>query len=257
VGTVGRAILTGAISAAVIAGALAPHAQASRAAKPKEARAIEKGFMKPRDDIETNVEKVRISTVDKKFAAVTYDVTLEELEPIGEEEIGSTGRARRERKTYEAPVPVFLKKKGGKWKTVPKVPGKVKKDLKGKPKPRIDITGETAAVLSIQASCTDNPDFYSANVYDPVGDVYLSIDMFRYGGPGVYGAYAVNTLASLSVGNMGGVPQWETGQGDDAFASSGAIYVDPGGWGIITATMARTGGVYPQSVLVDGFWACK
>jgi hypothetical protein len=232
-------------------------ASASRNAKPKEAKAIKKGFMKPRDDIETSVEKIRVSTVDKKFAGVAYDVTLEELEPIGEEEIGAPGTARREKKTYEAPSPVILKKKGGKWKAVPKPPAKVKKDLKGKAKSRIDITGETAAVLSIGATCGETSGFYSAGLYDSIGDVYLSIEFPSYKGPGIYPALAVNSLASLAVGNMGGVPQWETGQGDDAFSPSGAIYVDPDGWGIIEATMARTGGVHPQSVLVSGYWDCK
>ena len=235
-------------------GLLAGPAGASRDAKPKEARAIKKAFMKPRDTGKTTIRKIRVSTVDKRFAGVTYKVTLEELEPIGEEEIGS---ARREKKTYPAPSPVILKKKGGKWKTVPKAPGKVKKDLKEKPGGRIDISGETAAVLSVPATCSDTADFYSANVYDPIGDVYLSIDIFNYRGHGMYPALAVNSVASLAVGNMGGVPQWETGQGSDAFSPSGVIYVDPGGWGIIEATMARTGGVHPQSVLASGYWDCR
>jgi hypothetical protein len=253
---VGR-ILVGVLTASLLAGALAGPAAASRSAKPKEAKAIKKGFMKPRDDIKTDVGKIRVSTADKKFAGVSYEVILEELEPIGEEGIPST--ARREKKAYKAPSPVFLKKKGSKWKTVPKVPGKVKKDLKGKPKTRIDITGETAAVLSVGATCSDTTtdDFYSASVYDPLGDVYLSMQFPTFNGPGVYPARAVHSLAALSVGNMGGTPQWETGQGYDAFEPSGALYVDPDGWGIIEATMARTGGVYPQSVLASGIWDCK
>jgi hypothetical protein len=254
----GRTLVALALAGLALAVLVAP-ANAARNAKPKEERKISKGFMKSRDDIDTTIEKVRVSTVDKKYAAVTYEVTLEELEPIGEEEIGTpSAAAAREKKVYEAPVPEYLKKKkGGKWKTVPKAPSKVVKDLKGKGKGRIDITGETAAVLSIPATCTDDPDFYSAGLYDAVGDVYLSVQMPSYKGPGMYPALAVHSLAALSVGNMGGVPQWETGQGDDAFSPSGAIYVDPGGWGIIEATMARTGGVHPQSVLVSGFWVCK
>ena len=79
----------------------------------------------------------------------------------------------------------------------------------------------------------------------------------RWQGPGMYPALAVNSLAALSVGNMGTTPMWETGQGSDAFSPSGVIYVDPGRWGIIEATMAKTGGVYPQSVTVSGYWDCK
>jgi len=245
---------------AMAIGLLAGPASASRDAKPKEVRAIKKGFMKPRDVGKTTIEKIRVSTVNKKYAGVSYEVKLEELEPIGAEAVGEPVAAatRREKETYPAPSPVVLKKKkGGKWKTVPKAPGKVKKDLKEKPGGRIDISGETAAVLSRPASCTDSGDFYHAGIYDPLGDVYLSVEFPSYRGPGVYNAFAVHSLASLAVGNMGGVPQWETGQGDDAFASSGALYVDPGGWGIIEATMARTGGVHPQSVLVSGYWDCR
>jgi hypothetical protein len=250
-------VLIATLAAWLAAWLAAGPASASRTAKPKEAKAIKKGFMKPRDDVKTIVDTIRVSTVDKKYAGVDYEVKLEELEPIGEEEIGSPGASLREKKTYPAPSPVILKKKGSKWKPVPKPPSKVKKDLKGKPKGRIDITGETAAVLSVPANCGNAlTDDYRASVYDPVGDVYLSFQFPRYRGPGIYPALAVNSLASLAVGNMGGVPQWETGQGSDAFSPSGAIYVDPDGWGIIEATMARTGGVYPQSVLVSGFWDC-
>lgn len=255
-----RRIIVATMLAGMAAGLLAGPAGAARDAKPAEAKAIKKAFMKPREVGRTKIEKIRVSTEDPDYAAVSYDVTMQELEPIGEEEVGGAraAAARREKKTYEAPSPVLLKKKkGGKWKTVPKAPGKVKKDLKEKPGGRIDISGETAAVLSIPASCTDSSDFYSAGIYDPVGDVYLSVQMPSYRGPGVYPALAVHSLASLAVGNMGGTPQWETGQGNDAFSPSGSIYVDPGGWGIIEATMARTGGVYPQSVLVSGFWDCK
>ena len=180
---------------------------------------------------------------------MTYEVTIPEI-PVAPPTRGS--------KTYEPPSPVVLKeKKGGKWKTVPKAPAKVKKDLKEKAKSRIDISGETGAVLSLPARCSESPGFYTASIYDAIGDVYLSMQFPRWEGPGMYPALAVNSLAALSVGNMGTTPMWETGQGSDAFSPSGIIYVDPGRWGIIEATMARTGGGHPQSVTVSGYWDCR
>ena len=241
-----------ALMAGILAAFFAAPASASREPTGKEARAIKRGFMKPRDEGKTTIEKIRVSTVKQSFAAVTYSVRLPEITPIGPEP------ARRVKETYKAPSPVILKeKKGGKWKTVPKPPSKVKTDLEDRPKTRVDITGETSAVLSIPARCSESPGFYTASIYDPLGDVYLSMQFPRWQGYGLYKAYAVNSLAALSVGNMGTTPMWETGQGDDAFSPSGEIYVDPGRWGRIAATMARTGGVYPQTVTVIGEWDCR
>ena len=246
-----RRILVPMLLMSIFLGFTTSPAGASRAPTSKEAKAIERGFMKPRSQGKTKIEKIRVSTEKAKFAAVSYSVTIPEVTTIG------PVPARRSSETYKAPSPAVLEKKGGKWKTVPKAPGKVKKDLKAKPKARIDILGETAAVLSVPATCSDSPGFYSAGIYDPIGDVYLSIEIPSYAGHGTYPAMAVHAVAALAVGNMGGVPQWETGQGYDAFEPSGEIYVDPGGWGRIAATMARTGGVYPQSVTVRGYWDCK
>jgi hypothetical protein len=237
--------------AGILAAFFTAPADASREPTRKEARAIKKGFMKPRDEGRTTIKRIRVSTVKERYAAVGYTVRLPEITTIG------PTPARRAKETYKPPSPVILKKKSGKWKTVPKAPGKVKKDLKDKPGGRIDITGETSAVLSVPATCGESPGYYSAGIYDPVGDVYLSLQFPRWHGYGTYPALAVNSLAALSVGNMGGTPQWETGQGNDAFSPSGEIYVDPGRWGIIAATMARTGGVYPQSVSVNGYWDCR
>ena len=247
-----RDIVIASLFAAAGAGLLAPAADASREPTGKEAKAIKRGFLKPREEGKTMIGKIRVSTKDPDFAAVDYDVKIPEVNVIGE----SPAASSRAKKTYEAPSPAVLKQKGGKWKSVPEFPSKVKKDLKAKAGGRIDISGETAAVLSVPARCSESPGFYTASVYDKLGDVYLSMQFPSYTGPHTYPALAVRSLAALSVGNMGTVPQWETGQGNDAYSPSGELYVDSGGWGIIEATMAQTGGVYPQSVLVSGFWDC-
>ena len=238
--------------AGLAAGAFAVPADASRAPTGKEAKAIKKGFLKAQES-DAKIEKIRVSTVKSRFAAVSYEVTIDEVNSDG-------SVSRRAPKTYPAPSPVILKKgKGGKWKTVPKAPNKVKKDLKEKPKSSIEISGDVSATLTRPANCSEGPGFYSASVYDPVGDVYLSIEFPSYTGPHSYPALGVHSVASLAVGNFGGTPQYETGQGNDAYSPSGELYVDAGGWGIIEATMARqpdAGGTYPQSVLVSGYWDC-
>ena len=134
--------------AGMATGVLAASADASREPTRKEARAIEKGFEKPRDLGKAKIERIRVSTVRSKFAAVTYEIRIPEI-PEAPPTRGS--------KTYEPPSPVLLKeKKGGKWKTVPKAPAKVKKDLKETAKSRIDISGETSAVLSLGARCSES-----------------------------------------------------------------------------------------------------
>ena len=230
-------------------------AQASASTKPSaaEARAIQKGFKKTRGDVDTNVTKVVLSSEDDRYAAVSYSVRIPELQPIG---------LPRGTEKAKAPSPVILKAKGKKWKPVSKVPKKVEKDLKKRPGGDIAITGDVVAVLKRPASCGDvtDGDFYSAGVYEPGSDTYLSIEFPTWRGPGFYEALGVRSVASLAVGNNGGVPQYETGLGNDAFSPSGDLYVDPAGWGIIEATMARQpdeGGTYPQSVLVNGYWDCR
>jgi hypothetical protein len=242
-----------AVLAGMLAVGAAVPADAAREPTRKEAKAIKKGFLKERTEGESKIEKIRVSTEKSKFASVTYEITIDEVS-------SARATARRAPETYSAPSPVILKKnKKGKWKTVPKAPAKVKKDLKEKPKSNIVISGDVSATLTRAANCTEGDGFYSASIYDPVGDVYLSIEFPSYTGPHTYPALGVHSVASLAVGNSGGTPQYETGQGNDAFSSSGELYVDAGRWGIIEASMAKQpdeGGTYPQSVFVSGYWDC-
>ena len=248
-----RLMAVSALLPAVVTAAAAAPADASRKPTHAEARAIKRAFLKDRD-VETRVREIRVSTADPDYSAVTYEVSIPELAAP------RLLAAGRETKPFKAPTPELLKEsKGGKWKPVAKPPKKVKKDLKKKAKSDIGISGETSASLTSSAACTEDRDFYSAGIYNPAADVYLSIEMPSYTGPHAYPALGVHSLAALSVGNGGGPPQFETGQGNDAFADSGVIYVDAGGWGIIEATMARQpdeSGTYPQSVTVTGFWVC-
>jgi hypothetical protein len=247
--------LTALIAAALLLAAAAP-ADASREPTGSEARAIKKAFLKKRD-VKTKIRRIRVSTVRKRFAAVSYRIRIAELSPARAGATSTFGSG----KSYPAPSPVLLKKKaGGKWKTVPKAPKKVRKDLKETPRSDIRISGEVSAHLTRAASCTESSGFYSAGIYHPASDTYLSVQIPSYTGPHRYPALAVHSLAALSVGNGGTVPQWETGQGNDAWSPSGEIWVDPGRWGIIEATMARipdAGGTYPQSVTVSGIWDCR
>ena len=54
-------------------------ADASRAPTRAEAKAIKKGFLKARP-AGTKVKRIRVSTVDKRFSAVTYTANVRELE---------------------------------------------------------------------------------------------------------------------------------------------------------------------------------
>jgi hypothetical protein len=240
-----------AIAAAAAAGC-AEIAVASTAPKPADAKSIKRGFLKDRE-VETQVGRIRLSSVDDRYASVSYSVTIPELSssrPV-------VGRLAPE--GVKAPSPALLKEAKGKWKPVPKAPAKVKKDLKKKAKSDIVITGDVVAVLSRGASCSPGRMFYSAGILDPGSGTYLSLEFPSFRGPGVYPALGVHSVAALSVNNNG-VPQYTTGQGNDAFSPSGFLYVDRDGWGLIGATMAKEpdeGGTYPQSVEVEGHWVCR
>jgi hypothetical protein len=231
-----------------VAIAAAP-ADASREAKGAEARAIKKGFLKDREG-ETTIDRILVSTEDPKFAAVFYTFETEELQ-------AEPPPPRRAPVEYAPAVPDLLKKsKKGKWKLAGKVPDKVKKDLKYKPRSDIQVTGEITAFLTQPATCGVSGNFYSASVYDKDTDTYFSVQIPRFGGYGAYQAFSVNSLAVLSQGNLGTEPQWETGQGSNAFEPSGDMWIGSRS-GVIEASMARVGGGQPQSVWVSGGWSCR
>jgi hypothetical protein len=235
------------VLAAAAAVASAGAAVASTAPEPKEAKAIERAFLKDRE-VETEVGKIRLSSEDDRYAAVAYSVTIPEV-----------GASRRAPVEMKAPTKALLKEAKGKWKPVPKAPKKVKKDLGKKAKSDIVITGEVVDVLTRGAACESSAGFYDAGILNPATGTYLTAEFFSFNGPGVYPALAVHSVAALSV-NTGGVPQYETGQGNDAFSPSGFLYVDRDGWGLIGATMAKVpdeGGTYPQTVSVEGHWVCR
>ena len=126
---------------AVCAGVLAALgcSQSTLASEPpskSEAKEIERAFLDGRD-VATEVGKIRLSTVDERFASVSYSVTIPEL-----------AASRRAPESMKAPSPALLKEAKGKWKPVPKAPKKVKNDLKKKAKSDIVITGDVVAVLS-------------------------------------------------------------------------------------------------------------
>ena len=225
-------------------------ADASRAPTRAEAKAIKKGFLKGRP-AGTKVKRIRVSTVDKRFSAVTYTANVRELERPP----ASSAKAKK------APSPVVLKKSGAKWKPVAseKLAKKVKSDLKEKPASSLRISGDVNAFFTQPASCTRSGDFYSASLYDRGADIYLSIQINRFRGFGFYPALSVRSLASLAVGNSGTTPQYETGQGNDAFSPSGEIYVDRDGWGIIEAGMSKIPDeqTYPETISVSGTFDCR
>ncbi len=227
--------------------ATAMPATAARDAGGKDKRAITAAFLKSRDG-DATVTAVRISTADSVYAAVEYRVTP-----------SAPGSARLAG-PVAAPVPQLFKwARSGKWKSTAKVPGKVGKDLKVKAESDIRISGDVVAFLHARAACGGRSGFYSAGVYDKLGDVYLSLEFPTWHGYGGYEALGVNSVATLAVGSGGTSYQYETGQGGDAFASSGVLYVDRG-WGLIDAGMAHVpdaGGTHPISVDVDGFWVCR
>ncbi len=237
--------------AALLLLSLAPApADASRAPTRAEAKAIKRGFLTGRP-AGTKVKRIRVSTADKRFAGVTYTSNVRELERP----------PAQTAKAVKAPSPVVLKKSGAKWKAVAsgKVPKKVKSDLKKKAVSDLRISGDVNVHFTQPASCTRSGDFYSASLYDRGRDIYLSIQINRFRGFGFYPALAVRSLASLAVGNSGTTPQYETGQGNNAEAPSGEIYVDKGGWGIIEAGMSKIPDeqTYPETISVSGTWDCR
>ena len=246
----GRARFHRIVAAAIVASfALAVlgsgSAQASRGATRAEAKAIKKAFLKGRSKSATKIRRIRVSTVDSRFAAVSYTANVNEPKPI-------TAKAYK-------PSPVILKKgKGGKWKPSSKAPTKVKKDLKVSPKSDIRITGDVAATLTGPARCSSSGD--SASIYDRGRDILLRIEINTgfTGTPSRYPALGVRSVASLAIGNKGPVPQYDTGQGYNAEVPSGEIVVDKG-WGIIGAGMAQIplgNTTHPITVEVRGYWVC-
>lgn len=242
------ALMALAISALLLL-ALAGPASASRAPTQAESKAIKKAFFKNHLKATTKISRIRVSTVNKAYAAVVYRTDI----PAPQRPAAA--------KVYK-PIPEVLKKgKGGKWKGPVKPPKKVKDDLKAKSaRSEIRISGDVNVTLTRAAQCT--PGSGSASIYDPASDIYLSIQFHQdaYTGPGKYPALSVRSLAGIYV-NSATELRWETGQSSDAFAPSGEIYVDGGGWGIIEASMARvndgTDTFAPQSVVVSGTWACS
>ena len=242
-----RIALTALLSAAVL-GALAAPAGASSAPSGSESRAIKKAFHRSQDG-KTKIKRIRVSTVDRDFAAVFYRAN-----------VGVPPAARAKAPTSFSPPPeLFKQAKGTKWKSVSKAPGKVLKDLKVKSrKSSIVIAGEVSAHLTQPASCTDDADFYSASIYDRAMDLYLSIQIPQYTGHGWYPARAVGSVAGL-YSNSGTVLRFETGLAHDAFAPSGDILAKAG-WGYIGAGMARTPpeeGTESNTVTVTGVWECR
>jgi len=223
-------------------------ADASRKPTRSESRAIKKAFFKNHPKADTTIRRIRVSTVDRRYAAVASRADTDEV----------VARAAAVGKL----PPELLKRKGGKWKAVlpSKAPKKVAKELKVKDRTSlIRISGDVDATLTRGATC--NPGDGTANIYDPASDLYLSIQFFddTYKGPGRYPALSVRSVAGLYV-NSATELRWETGQSSDAFSPSGDIYAG-GTWGVIEATMARvndgTDSQHPQSVTVSGSWACR
>jgi hypothetical protein len=239
-----------ALAAAIAAIAAAP-AHAATEPSGAKAKAIEKAFLAKQDD-DVRILKIRVSTEDRDFAAVFYEVAVD---PPPARAATARGLG-----TPYRPPPVLLKQgKGGKWKTVGKAPAKVLKDLKVKRrKSAIEISGEVTASLTQPASCTDSGDFYSASIYDKDMDLYLSIQIFEYAGHGWYPARSVGSVAGL-YSDAGTVLRFETGLAHDAFQSTGDILAKSG-WGFIGAGMARTPpeeGTESNTVTVSGVWECR
>ena len=237
-----RRTAVAALGAALLAAA--PSA-ASTDPSPSEGKAIKRAFLATQDG-KVTFKDIRVSTVDPDFAAVFYAIDV--------------GAPARRAPTKFTPPPVLLKNaKGDKWKTVSKAPAKVKKDLKVKDrKSDIVISGDVSAHLTQPASCTDDGDFYSAGIYDPGADLYLSIQIPQYAGHGWYPARAVGSVAGL-YSDSGTVLRFETGQAHDATAPSGDILAQAG-WGFIGAGMARTPpeeGTESNTVTVTGVWECR
>ena len=234
-----RRLATICITALVVSGlGHAAVADAARKATRSEAKAIKRAFFKGRSKADTRIRSIRVSTVRRGWAAVSYssDVTV--------------SRFKR------APSPQVLKKGAKSWKKVPpgKVPAKVKKDLKKTAVSDIRITGEINARLTRGAVCSDS----GVNVYDRGQDILLSMQLFTSKGPGVHPARGVGTVVGI-YRNGGTELAYESGQPNDATNPSGFFEIDAGRWGVISAALARppTAEAFPLSVFVNGTWDCR
>jgi hypothetical protein len=249
-----RAVGAAMVPLVALALALAVAAPAGASTDPSrsERRAIKQAFLEGQDGKAT-IRRIRLSTVDQDFAAVFFKLEVSEPTP-------TSARVARTVPTDFTPPPVILKQgKGRKWKTVPKAPAKVEKDLKVKArKSSILISGDFSALLTRPASCTESGGFYTAGIYDPAIDLYLSIQIPQYVGHGWYPARAVGSVAGL-YSDSGTVLRYETGLAHDATAPSGDILAEAG-WGFIGAGMARTPpeeGTESNTVTVSGVWECR
>ena len=214
-------------------------ADVARKATKSEAKAIKKVFFKGRSKADTRIRSIRVSTVRRNYAAVSYssDVTASKFK--------------------KAPSPEVLKKSGKSWKKVSpgKVPAKVKKDLKKKAAVSdIRITGEINATLKRGAVCSDS----GVNIYNRDQDILLSMQLFTAKGPGVHPAKGTGTVVGI-YRNSGTELAYESGQPHDATSPSGFFEIVTGGWGVISAELARppTATAFPLSVAVNGTWECR
>jgi uncharacterized protein (UPF0333 family) len=227
--------------AALVAAGLAavPAADASRKATASEAKAIKKAFFKGRSKAATRISSIRVSTVNKRYSAVSYSTDVKVS-------------------TFtKAPTPVVFKKGTKAWAKVAtaKVPAKVKKDLKKKDaKSNIQITGELTASLTRGATCSSG----GVNIYDPAQDILLSMQLFTSKGPGTYDALGTGTVVGI-YRNSGTELAYESGQPTDAQSSSGFFHIDAGRWGIIDADLGKppTATAEPLSVFVKGTFDCR
>ena len=89
-------------------------ADASRAPSKAEAKAIRKGFYAGRSRAATKVQRVRVSTVSRRYAAVSYRSTV------------------RTSAAFAAPTPVVLRRRGKRWRqaTPSRVPRRVNRFMR-------------------------------------------------------------------------------------------------------------------------------
>ena len=232
----------------------APTAQAARKPTAKEKAAFQKAFFKVHPKETAAVDKISVSTADKRFAAIRYSVKLAKGPGTLPE-------------SHKATTPAYAKKgKGGKVAIVTpsKLPGKVVKDL-GKPKRKsnIRITGAYTATLTQPARCSrSGSDTYTMYVYDPTTDVGVDLDIFEFrGGVEIYQLRQVWSVAGLAIGNQMTTHNYETTWGE-ADVPKGQAYVDiKTGGGVISATMGPQPPPEEDNpenfVFVDGTWECR
>ncbi len=213
-------------------------ADASRAPTKKEAKAIKKGFLKGRPAKENAVRRIRVSTANRRYAAVTYlsDVAIStKLKPPG---------------------PVALKKSGGKWKPVSsaKVPVKPKKDLKlKKATSDVRVSGEVNARFTRPARCSAS----GVSIYDPGTDLLFSIQQSQDPGNGLRHAKAVGTVVAI-YRNKGTELAYESGAPGDATQPSGSFFRHPLRWGYVDAELSAppVPTLMPLAVKAAGAWDC-